>query len=83
MILTRSKTLLDAKVILKVSVTEGKSLTSGEVGIHKNAGLPKTARLLKILFPFHLEWKSFSKCKYRKITNLDKLTEICFANRRM
>ena len=28
-------TLLDVKVILKVSVTDGKSLTSGEVRIHK------------------------------------------------
>ena len=35
MILTRSKTLLDAKIIPKVSVTEGKSLTSGEMRIGK------------------------------------------------
>ena len=47
MILTRSETLLDAKVILKVSVTERKSLTSGEVRIPKyiflyNTVLPVT-----------------------------------------
>ena len=99
MILTRWKTLLDAKIILKVSVTEGESLTSGEVRTHKYfilyntvlsvtclykvCVLPKAARLLKTLLPFHLEWKIFSKCKYKKMTNLDKLTEICFANRRM
>ena len=69
--LTRSKTLLDAKVFLKVSVTEGKRLTSEEVHIHKYfilrntvlsvtcfykiCILPKAARLLKTLFPFHLE----------------------------
>ena len=46
-------------------------------------GLPRAASLLKTLFPFHLEWKSFSSYKYKKTTNLDKLTEICFADRRM
>lgn len=93
MILTRSETLLDAKVILKVSVTERKSLTSGEVRIPKyiflyNTVLPvtwfyKNSRLLKTLFSFHLEWKSFSKYKYKGATNLEKLTEIYFANRKM
>ena len=93
--------LLNAKVILNVSVTEEKSVTSGEVRIHKYSfsflyntvlsatcfykicGLYKTASLLKTLFPFHLEWNNFSKYKYKKITNLYKLTGICFTNRRM
>ena len=43
---------------------------------YKICDLPKATRLLKTLFLFHLEWKSFSKYKYKKITNLDKLTEI-------
>ena len=75
MILTRSKTLLDAKVIPKVSVTEGKSLTSGEMRIgkciflyntvlsvtcfYKICGLLNAASLLKTLFQFHLEWNGF------------------------
>ena len=75
----------------------GKSLTSGMVRIHiyfflyntllsvtcffKICGLPKAGRLLKT-FPLHLEWQNFSKCEYKKIINLDKLTGICFANRR-
>ena len=50
---------------------------------YKICGLPKVARLLKTFLPFHLEWKSFSKCKYKKITNFDRLTEMCLANRRM
>ena len=56
-------------------MTEGKSLTLGEGRIHryflsntvlsvtcfhKIYGLPKAGKLLKTLFPFHLEWKSFS-----------------------
>ena len=85
MILTRSKTLLDAKVILKISVTEETS-HSREVRIHiyffmsdtvlsvtcfyKICGLPRAGRLLKTLFPFHLEWKSFSKCKYKQLQTL-------------
>ena len=98
---TRSKTLLDAKVILKVSVRERKSLNLRKCAypqifflyytilsvscFYKIYDLPKTALWspLKTLFPFHLECKRFSKCKYKKITNIDKLTEICFWNRRM
>ena len=79
-------TLLDVKVILKVSVTDGKSLTSGEVRIHKYFclyntlfsltcyykifSLPKAVRLLKTLFPFNLKWESFSKSKYKKLQTL-------------
>ena len=43
---------------------------------YKICGLSKAARLLKTLFPFHLEWKRFSKYKYKKVVNLDKLTEM-------
>ena len=50
---------------------------------YKISDLPKAARLLKTLFPFHLEWKSFSKCRYKKNRSLDKLTEICSANQRV
>ena len=46
---------------------------------YKIYGLSKVGRLLKTLFLFHLEWKSFSKCKYKNTTNFDKLTGICFA----
>ena len=71
-----------------MSVTEGKSLTSGEVHVHKyvslqSCGLPKAPGLLKKLFSFHLEWKCCSKCNDKKITNPEKLSETCFANRNM
>ena len=39
--------------------------------------------VLKILFPFHLEWKISANVNIKKFTNLDKLTNIYFANQRM
>ena len=36
---------------------------------YKICGLPITVRLLKILFPFRLEWRNVSNGKYKKSQN--------------